>query len=66
MRKTEELEREVRKLGRSELAAFREWFYGYDSKDWDRQIEEDAAAGNLDVLARAALASHKAGQTKEL
>jgi hypothetical protein len=66
VKKIEELEREVRKLGRAELADFREWFYEYDSDEWDRQIEEDAAAGRLDRLAREAIAAHRAGETREL
>ncbi len=66
MTKIEKLEREVRELSRAELAAFREWFRKYDSKEWDRQIEEDIRTGKLDKLAEQALAAHKAGETKEL
>lgn len=66
MTKVERLEREVQKLSRAELAAFREWFQKYDSEQWDRQIEEDVRAGRLDKLAEEALAEHKAGRTKEL
>ncbi len=66
MTKAEKLEREVRKLNRTELAAFRGWFCEYDSDEWDRQIEEDIRTGKLDKLAEQALAAHKAGQTKEL
>lgn len=65
MTKAEKLEREVRKLNRTELAAFREWFREYDSDEWDRQIEEDVRAGKLDKLAAQALATHKAGKAKE-
>ena len=66
MAKVDELEREVQKLSRPELAAFREWFREYDSNEWDRQIEEDSRTGKLDKLAQEALAAHKAGKTKEL
>lgn len=66
MTKIEKLEREVRELSRAELAAFREWFRKYDSNEWDRQIEEDIRTGKLDKLAEQALATHKAGKTKEL
>lgn len=66
MTKIEKLEREVRKLNRAELAAFREWFREYDSNEWDRQIEEDVRAGKLEKLAQEALAAHKAGKSKEL
>jgi len=60
------LEQEIQKLSRAELAAFREWFVEYDSEEWDRQIEDDARAGKLEVLASEALAAHEAGKTKEL
>ena len=66
MTKIEKLEREVQKLSRAELAAFRDWFREYDSDEWDRQIEEDVRAGKLDALAEEAIAEHKAGRTNEL
>ena len=59
------LERDVQKLSRSELEAFREWFRKYDSDQWDCQIEEDARVGKLNSLAEEAVAAHKAGNTKE-
>jgi hypothetical protein len=37
-----------------------------DGDAWDRQIEEDAAAGKLDALAAEALAEYEAGQASEL
>jgi hypothetical protein len=64
MTKIEKLEREVQKLSRAELAAFRDWFSEYDSDKWDRQIEEDVRAGKLDALAGEAIAEYKAGRTK--
>jgi len=66
MIKIEKLEREVQKLSRAELAAFREWFREYDSDEWDRQIEEDVRAGKLDAMAEEAIAEYKAGRTTEL
>ena len=66
MTKVEELEREIERLGPSELASLREWFLKYDSDEWDRQIEKDAEAGKLDKLAEEALAEHRAGETREL
>jgi hypothetical protein len=45
------IERDVEKLNRDELAAFRRWFEQYDSEAWDRQIEEDALSGKLDKSA---------------
>jgi hypothetical protein len=66
MTKIEQIEQDVRKLDRDELAAFRRWFREYDSEEWDRQIEDDVRAGKLDKLAEEALATHRAGKSKEL
>ena len=55
----DKLEREVQKLSREELSAFRNWFRKYDSEEWDRQIEQrNALSGRLDSLADEAIAEH--------
>jgi len=64
--KIDEIEQRIRRLSRSELTAFRDWFLSYDAEAWDRQIERDAAAGRLDELADEARAAHEAGRTKPL
>ena len=66
MSKIEQLEREIEKLSRTQLAKFREWFRQHDAAEWDRQIEADAQAGRLDKLANNALTAYTAGKTKEL
>lgn len=66
MTKIETLERAVEKLNRQELAEFRTWFLEYDWQTWDREIEEDVAAGKLDKLAEEALEEHRTGKTKEI
>jgi hypothetical protein len=66
MTKIETLEREVEKLTREELAAFREWFIEYDWQAWDRELEQDVAAGKLDKFAAEALEEFKRGKTKEI
>jgi len=66
MTKVQRLEREIKELAPSEFAAFRKWFQEYDAAQWDRQIEEDVAAGKFDQLAQKALADHQAGRTKEI
>ncbi len=66
MTKVQRLEREIKQLSPSELAAFRNWFNEYDSVEWDKQIEQDAVAGRLDKLPGKALADHKAGRTREI
>ena len=66
MTRVQKLEQEIQKLGREELANLRDWFRKYDADEWDRQIEQDVHAGELDRLAQEALAAHDAGRTKEL
>lgn len=66
MSKARELQRAVRGLPPEELARFRSWFLKFDAAAWDREIEEDAAAGRLDALADEALAEYRAGHTRLL
>lgn len=66
MTKLEMLEREVQALSTEELAAFRAWFAEYDWAVWDRELEEDVAAGRLDAFAAEALEEHRRGETKKL
>jgi hypothetical protein len=61
-----QIEREIRKMPRERLSEFREWFTRFDSDAWDRQIEKDARAGKLGVLAKEALSAYKAGKTREI
>ena len=56
----------VRRLPKRELAKFRKWFAEFDAAAWDREFEEDVAAGRLDALAREALRDGQAGRTTEL
>ena len=66
MTRIEELEEGIMALSRPELTALRDWFQNYLGDQWDRQIEEDAAAGRLDSLAEEALSEHRAGKTEAL
>jgi hypothetical protein len=66
MTKLEALETEVQKLTREELSAFREWFIEYDWQAWDREIEQDSAAGKLEKLVNEAREEFKQGKTKEI
>ena len=66
MTKVEAIEREVEKLTREELASFRDWFVEYDWQAWDRELEEDVAAGRLDKFAEEVLEEHRRVKTKEI
>ena len=56
----------VRRLPKRELKKFRKWFVAYDAAAWDRQFEQDVAAGRLDRLAREALRDLRAGRCSDL
>jgi len=60
MTKVESLKREVEQLAPEELVAFRAWFVEHDWEAWDRELEQDVAAGRLDRLADEALAESSA------
>jgi hypothetical protein len=66
MTKAEQLERDVQSLAPDELAVFRAWFAEYDWQVWDRQLEQDVAAGKLDRFATEALDEYKRGETTKL
>lgn len=66
MTRLETAECDVQSLSPQELAAFRAWFAEYDWRVWDRQFEQDVAAGKLDQMAAEALAEHERGETTEL
>jgi len=56
----------VKRLPKKDFAQFRKWFAHYDAAVWDRQVEQDTAAGRLDTLAREARRDHEATRTREL
>lgn len=58
-KKGRELQSAIADLSRAELAEFREWFEEFVTSEWDRQIEEDVAAGRLDHLAEEALREYR-------
>ncbi|HUG70031.1 MAG TPA: hypothetical protein VMM76_19930 [Pirellulaceae bacterium] len=62
----QELENSIYKLPPEDLAKFREWFWGFDAKNWDKQFEADVSAGRLDSLAEAAIREHRGGESTEL
>lgn len=64
MSTVEEIEQAVARLSEDQLAEFHAWYEQFSADAWDRQIEEDIAAGKLDALADAAIADHRAGRSK--
>ena len=61
-----EIETAVCKLSRQELLAFRDWFSEFDAAAWDKQFEQDVAAGHLDALADEAVRDLREGRCRDL
>jgi hypothetical protein len=59
----QEIEAAVRTLSRQDLAAFRTWFVEFDAEAWDKQFEDDVAAGRLNELGEEALRDFREGRT---
>jgi hypothetical protein len=66
MSSVHEIETAVSKLSGEELSAFRAWFSEFDAAAWDRQIEEDVAAGRLNSLAEEAIRDFREGRCRDL
>ncbi|QDS89516.1 hypothetical protein EC9_37160 [Rosistilla ulvae] len=62
----QELENTIAKLPPDEFAKFREWFWEFDSAQFDKRIETDANDGRLDSLADAALRDRANGKSTPL
>ena len=61
-----EIEKTISNLPAEQLSKFREWFFEFDAKTWDAELEADVANGQLDRLADQALRQHEAGKSTEL
>jgi len=66
MSPVQEIKQAVCQLSPEDLAAFRAWFAEFDATVWDRQLEEDVAAGRLDRLAEEALQDLREGRCTDL
>ena len=66
MTSVREIEQAVQQLAGADLAAFRQWFAEFDAGVWDRQLEQDVAAGRLDDLAYEAKGDLDKGRCTDL
>jgi hypothetical protein len=66
MATVEEIEKAVAQLSKEDFDRLFEWLVEFEHERWDRQIEEDSAAGRLDRFAEEALREYQDGLTKEL
>ncbi len=66
MSTVDEIEQAIRGLKPQDLAALRDWFAAFDAEVWDRQLEQDVAAGRLDRFAEEALRDLSEGRCTDL
>ncbi len=66
MSTVQEIENAIRKLPAEDLTALRAWFAEFDADTWDREFEEDVAAGRLDEFAEEALRDLREGRCTDL
>lgn len=66
MTKLEQIEMSVQSLSKDELKKFAAWFAELQAERWDKQIEDDVAAGRLDDLIAEARKEIKAGKIRPL
>ena len=64
MQSVEEIKAEIAKLTPNEVRQIVRWLAEYEAGLWDKQIEEDAAAGKLDRFIEEALEEHRQGKTR--
>lgn len=60
----EEIEAAIERLPRDQFFRLLAWLRGRFGDEWDREIDSDVKAGELDQLASEALAEYRAGRTK--
>jgi hypothetical protein len=66
MSTVDEIEQAIRNLEPHDLVALRQWFASFDTELWDRQLEQDVAAGRLNWLAEEALRNLSEGRCTDL
>jgi len=66
MTQIEAIQAEIASLSSEDFARLREWIAERDWQNWDRQIEQDSAAGKLDFLRKEAEAAKQQGKLRDL
>ena len=65
MTTVEEIERAIENLQSEDVAKLKVWLWKRDHDQWDRQMQEDEAAGRLDFLFEEVDAERKAGKLRD-
>ena len=62
----QEIEAAIEQLPAADLVELMTWLESFRAQHWDRQIEQDLAAGKLDALLAEVDAEYEAGLSKPL
>jgi hypothetical protein len=65
MSTVQEIKQAIEQLPKQDFWDLSEWVIHRREDDWDRQMDEDAAAGRLDFLLAEAEAARKAGTLRD-
>ena len=66
MTQVEAIQAEIESLSREDFVRLREWIAERDWQAWDRQMEQDSAAGKLDFLRDEVEAAKQQGKLRDL
>ena len=66
MSEVEQIEKRIESLSTADLIELRKWFFEFDARIWDQQIEADSNAGKLDDLVAETRSDHEPGKAREL
>lgn len=66
MSRVAEIQAAIESLPQKEYVRLRQWFTERDWEEWDKQIESDSKAGQLDFLIKEAFEDKSKGRLKEL
>ncbi|MCC0179508.1 hypothetical protein I4641_21340 [Waterburya agarophytonicola K14] len=62
----EQIEAAILTLPSDEFEKLKKWFLDLDYQRWDKQLEQDVAAGKLEALGEEAIAEFEAGNCQEI
>ncbi|MBI4325802.1 MAG: hypothetical protein HY674_11130 [Chloroflexi bacterium] len=65
MSTVDEIEHAIEQLPAPELTRLARWILERDNEKWDRQMDQDAAAGKLDFLIKEAKTARKNGTLRQ-
>jgi hypothetical protein len=61
-----EVKQAVVNFSPDDFSAFRNWLADLEMAQWDKEIEEDSAAGRLDSMLEKALGDYHAGRASDI